>query len=114
MAQAGQGAVPAAPAAPTTTYFQYFSNATNNTMNRHVQTLLAPYSNFNNFTPIQVEATALSGRQGHLSMTYCFIVYHEDTEKIHAYINLATYTVSPIRTTPHDDEIYILIGDLME
>ena len=114
MAQAGQGAIPAAPAAPTTTYFDLFSDAANNTMNGHVQTLLAPYNDFNNFTPVQVEETALSGRQGQPAVTYCFIVYHEESEKIHAYINPATYTASPIRTTPHDGEIFIQVGDLME
>ena len=114
MAQAGQGALPVAPAAPTTNYFEYFGDAANNTMNGHVQTLLAPYSDFANFTPVQVEATALSGRQGQPSVSYCFLVHHEETEKIHAYINPATYTASPIRTTPHDNEIYIQVGDLME
>ena len=113
MAQPGQGAVPA-PAALTTNYFGYFNNATNDAMNGHIQTILAPYSDFNNFTPINVETTALNGRQGLPPMSYCFIVYHEESEKVHAYINPVTCTASPIQTTPHDGLNYIQVGDLQQ
>jgi hypothetical protein len=113
MAQANAGAVPAA-VAPTTTYFQLFSDAANDSMNGYVQTLLQPYGDIANSTPAQVESIALAARQGQPPVTYCFIVYHQSTGKIHAYINPTTYVASPIRPTLHDNITYIQVGDLIQ
>jgi len=112
MAQAAAEAAPVA-AAPTTTYFELFSDASNDSMNGHIQVLLQPYRDFN-ITPATVETTAVNGRQGQPPVTYCFLVYHQETGRLQSYINPSTYTTSPIRPTQHDGHNYIQIGDLME